>query len=87
MPVSEEYKLIPITENGIRDMPKPMARRMRVALTQPEVEGEFFEFVKDMGYEPHMASAVLRQMLFEAFIGGWGAKTRQIKRRKKERAE
>ncbi len=81
MPVDEDYKVIQITEATIDGMPAKMGRRLKPGL-RPEVEDEFLEFMGDMGYEAHMASPILRQMMFESFIGGWGAKVRQLKRRK-----
>jgi len=85
MPVSEDNKKITsITEASLERMPRPMAKRLRPAL-RPELEGEFLECIEDLGYGPHLASPMLRQMLFELFVGGWGAKTRQLKKRKAQR--
>lgn len=70
---------IPITEESLRRMPKKMARRLRPAL-RPIILKEFEEWVDDMGYQAHMSSPMLRQFLYESFIGGWGARVRQMKR-------
>lgn len=84
MPVDENNKVTKITEESIGRMPRPMAKRLRPGL-RPEIEDEFLECVEDLGYKAHLASPMQRQMMFEFFIGGWGAKTRQLKRRKAER--
>ena len=81
MPVDENYKVTKITEASLGRMPKPMARRLKPGL-RPELEPEFLECIEDLGYGVHLASPMQRQMLFELFVGGWGAKTRQLKRRK-----
>jgi hypothetical protein len=84
MPVDENNKVTKVTEASLARMPRPMAKRLRPAL-RPEVEDEFLECIEDLGYKAHLASPMLRQMLFELFVGGWGAKTRQLKRRKAEK--
>jgi len=86
MPVDEENRVTKITEASLKRMPSPMAKRLRPAL-RPELEEEFLDWVEDLRYKPHLSSPILRQMLFEAFVGGWGAKIRQLKKRKKERDE
>lgn len=75
---------IPITEAALERMPRPMSKRLRAGL-RPEIEAEFLECIDDFGYKEQLASPMLRQILFELFIGGWGAKIRQLKRRKTER--
>ena len=74
-------KPIPITEKSLARMPKAMAKRLKLGL-RPEMVPEFEEWVGDMGYASLVASPMMRQFLFEAFIGGWGAKVRQLKRKK-----
>ena len=82
MPATETGKVIPITEASLARMPKAMAKRLKLGMRE-EVPPEFDEWVKDMGYHSFSASPMLRQIMFEAFIGGWGAKVRQLKRKKK----
>ena len=82
MPASEDGKVILITEAALERMPKPMAKRLKLGMRE-EMPPEFDEWVEDMGYEAFAASPMLRQLLFEAFVGGWGAKVRQLKRKKK----
>lgn len=82
MPADETGKVIPITEVAIERMPKRMAKRLKLGL-RPEVSPEFEEWLVDMDYGAFVESPMIRQLLFEAFIGGWGAKVRQLKRRKK----
>ena len=83
--MTEAYKKItPITEGALEKMPRKMSKRLRPAL-HPELEEEFYEFVKDMKYEAWLASPLVAQILFEMFIGGWGAKIRQLKKRKAQR--
>lgn len=77
----EENEITKITEAMLEGMSRKSARRLRPALN-PSLETEFLECVGDMGYETHLSSPMLRQMLFELFVGGWGAKTRQLKRRR-----
>lgn len=72
-------KPILITEDALERMPKRMARRLRPGL-RPVILDEFEEWICDMGYQAHTASPMLRQFLYEAFIGGWGARVRQMKR-------
>ena len=73
---------IPITEEALAKMPKAMARRLRIGM-RPEMLPEFQEWAEDMGYTALLVSDHLQQLLFEAFIGGWGAKFRQLKRKQK----
>lgn len=82
MPATENGKIITITEDALRRMPKPMAKRLKPALRETMIP-EFEEWIEDMGYKSFTASPMLRQLLFEAFVGGWGAKVRQLKRKKK----
>lgn len=77
-------KITPITEEALEKMPRKMSKRPKPAL-HPELEEEFYEFVEDMGYETWLASPMVAQLLFETFIGGWGSKTRQLKKRKARR--
>lgn len=79
MPIEEKSSVIPITESSLQKMPKRMAKRLKLGL-RPELYHEFDEWIADMGYESFKASPMLRQLLFESFIGGWGAKVRQNKR-------
>lgn len=83
MPAKETGKVIPITEATLERMPKRMARRLKLGL-RPEVSPEFEEWIADMDYGAFVESPMIRQLLFEAFIGGWGAKVRQLKRKKRE---
>ena len=48
------------------------------------VQKEFDEAVKDMAYESLLGSPAMKQYMFEFFVLGWGAKTRQTKRKKKK---
>lgn len=48
-----------------------------------EVQREFEEWVSDMRYEA--LTPAMRAYLWETFVGGWGAKVRQMKRRRKKR--
>lgn len=83
--MTEAYKKItPITEEALEEMPRKMSKRLRPAL-QPGVEEEFYEFIEDMGYGAWLASPMVSQLLFETFIGGWGSKTRQLKKRKAQK--
>ncbi len=82
MPADETGKVIPITQAALDRMPSQLRKRLKLAL-RPELPPEFDEWVRDMGYESHVASPMLRQLLFEAFVGGWGAKVRQVKRGRK----
>ena len=77
-------KITPITEEALEKMPRKMSKRLKPAL-HPGVEEEFYEFIEDMGYESWLASSMVAQLLFETFIGGWGSKTRQLKKRKAQR--
>ena len=54
---------------------KPSARK--------DLRLEFEEWVADMRYDA--LTPAFRMYLFEAFVGGWGAKVRGIKRQKKAR--
>ena len=85
MPTNKHGEVIPITRATLDRMPKRLAKRLKLGL-RPELPPEFEEWVVDMGYEAHVASPMLRQLLFEAFVGGWGAKVRQLKRKKKQNA-
>lgn len=51
------------------------------------VKDEFEEWVEDMSYGALKGSPSMRAYIFEAFVGGWGAKARQIKRRRKSREQ
>jgi len=82
MPVRENGDVFPITDETLERMPKKAARRLKVG-RRPELQKEFREWVSDMGYEAQCASPMVRQLLFESFIGGWGAKIRQLKRKEK----
>ena len=57
-------------------------RRMKPGLRE-DLQREFPEWVKDMDYESLLASEMLKAWMWEAFVGGWGAKTRAMKRKKK----
>jgi len=59
-------------------------RRMRPA-KRAAVQKEFEEWVRDMAYQSLMGSPAMKAYLFEAFVGGWGAKTRAVKRKAKKR--
>lgn len=45
------------------------------------VQAEFEEWMRDMNYEALSQNPATRAYLFEAFVGGWGAKNRLIKKR------
>lgn len=67
--------------------PKPgteemVERRMRPA-KKAVVKKEFEEWISDMTYESLLGSPAMKAYLFEAFVGGWGAKTRIIKRKER----
>jgi hypothetical protein len=69
-------------------MPKPkpgtkemFERRMRPG-KKKLVKREFKQWITDMGYESALGSPMMKAYLFEAFVGGWGAKVRAIKRKK-----
>ena len=70
-------------------MSKPGTREKYEARMKPgrkqEVKDEFEEWVKDMSYEALMGSPATKTYLFEAFVGGWGSKTRQVKRKRRQR--
>jgi len=83
MPVKENGDVILVTKDALLRMPKPMARRLKLG-TRKKMISEFDEWIKDMGYQPFRASPMVRQLLYEAFVGGWGAKIRQIKRNESE---
>jgi len=83
MPTTEDGNVIPITEAALERMPRQISKRLKLGL-RPELPPEFDEWVEDMGYQSFKASPMLRQLLFEAFVGGWGAKVRQLKRKKKD---
>lgn len=67
--------------------PKPgskemLDRRMRPA-GRKGVQREFDEWIRDMSYEALLGSPAMKAYLFEAFVGGWGSKTRAAKRKVK----
>jgi len=68
-------------------MPKPGTRAMYEARMKPgsrqDVKDEFEEWVRDMSYEALLGSPATKAYLFEAFVGGWGSKIRQLKRKRK----
>ena len=69
--------------------PKPgtkemVERRMRPARNE-HVQREFEDWISDMTYESLLGSPAMKAYLFEAFVGGWGAKTRAVKRKEKRR--
>ena len=78
--MTNDYKPIPITKESLKKMPRAAAKRMKIA-AKNDLTIEFEEWTTDMGYVSMIASPILRQLLFEAFIGGWSAKIRQIKRK------
>lgn len=82
MPADENGTVIPITQESLERMPKRIAKRLKPGV-HPVLQEEFHEWVQDMGYTAHVESPMVRQLLFEAFVGGWGSKTRQIKRKKR----
>lgn len=82
MKTTEDRDVIPITEAALKRMPKRMAMRLKLGMRE-QMPPEFDEWIEDMGYEAYKASPMLRQLLFEAFTGGWGAKVRQLKRKKR----
>ncbi len=58
------------------------AKRMRPG-KRKRVQKEFNEFIKDLGYESLLGSTAMKAYLYEFFVGGWGAKTKQMKMSKK----
>lgn len=58
---------------------------MRPAKSQ-RVSKEFDAWIHDLAYDSLLESPDMKAFLFEAFVGGWGAKTRAIKRREKKGA-
>lgn len=80
MPTTDSGQVIAITEETLARAPKRIAKRLKLGL-RPGMEKEFREWVDDMGYVSHIESPMVRQMLFEAFIGGWGAKVRSLKKK------
>ncbi len=68
--------------------PKPASKEMYERRMRPAkravVQKEFDEAVKDMAYESLLGSPAMKQYMFEFFVLGWGAKTRQTKRKKKK---
>lgn len=69
-------------EPGTRKM---FDRRMRSAKNK-RVKKEFREWIVDMGYESLLGSPTMKACMFEAFVGGWGAKLREVKRNAKAKA-
>lgn len=78
--MSNVLHIIPITAAALKKMPKRMARRLRPGM-RSQVAEEFDGWLEDMGYQQHMASPLLRQFMYESFIGGWGAKTREYRKK------
>ncbi len=70
---------MPRPKPGTKEM---LDRRMRPAGKQA-VRREFDEWVRDMAYESLLGSPAMKAYLFEAFVGGWGAKTRAVKKKAK----
>lgn len=68
---------MPKPKPGTREM---FDRRMRPSKNK-RVRREFQEWIRDMGYESLLGSPAMKAYLFEAFVGGWGAKTRAVKRK------
>ena len=68
--------------------PKPGTKEMHDRRMRPAkkavVQKEFEEWAKDMAYEALLGSPAMKAYLFEAFVGGWGAKTRAVKRKEKK---
>lgn len=52
-----------------------------------DVQDEFAEWVSDLKYEALLGSPAIKAYLFEAFVGGWGAKTRQVKRKRRSNGD
>lgn len=69
----------PKPKPGTKEM---VDRRMRPARNKL-VQGEFDEWIRDMAYESLLGSPAMKTYLFEAFVGGWGAKTRMVKRKER----
>jgi hypothetical protein len=53
---------------------KPGKRKM--------VQREFKEWISDLKYEALFANPAMKAYLFEAFVGGWGSRTRLAKRQR-----
>ena len=49
-----------------------------------EYPPEFEEWIDDMGYERLRKSPAVYDMMFDAFAGGWGAKIKQLKKKKRD---
>lgn len=52
-----------------------------------DIDREFDVFVEQMGYEHFVESGLQRSLLLEFFVGGWGAKSADFRRKKKEKAK
>jgi len=67
-------KRIPSKEAWAK-MPKQVAAKLK-PMRKERVAKEFAKWVKVMGYEPMMHSAMVRTLMFEAFAAGWGTRAR-----------
>lgn len=73
--------LMPRPKPGSKEM---YDRRMRPA-KGAAAKREFDEWIQDMSYEALLGSPAMKSYLFEAFVGGWGSKTRAVKRKAKSK--
>lgn len=71
---------MPRPKPGTKEM---VDRRMRPA-KNVVVQKEFEEWIRDLAYEALLASPSMKAYLFEAFVGGWGAKARAVKRKERK---
>lgn len=69
------------TKNATR---KAAERRLAAYATRKEdIDREFQVFIEQMGYEHLVQSGLQRSLLLEFFVGGWGAKSADIRKKKK----
>ena len=71
---------IVLTQEMLEGMPESAEKRLKPGAKE-RLRKEFVEFVRDMNYQSLMASSLFRAFAFEFFVGGWGAKTRAVKRK------
>jgi hypothetical protein len=71
---------MPRPKPGTKEMFDRRMRPAKKAVVQKEFEG----WISDMAYEALLGSRAMKAYLFEAFVGGWGAKARAVKRRERK---
>jgi hypothetical protein len=84
MPREDIEKPIILTQEMLDAMPDSASKRLAPG-SKDRLRKEFKEFVRDMKYESLMGSKAFRAYAFEFFVGGWGAKTRAVKRKARAR--